>query len=102
MGTISHRWGAAMNLAFMSWVYPEWDLPRIDDADYRCIHEDVRHVHLHDEVLDPGFARIEEMMRTFRVGGYTGAFSLEIIREDPLEAKELRSVGDRLREYFDA
>ena len=78
-----------------------WNRASITDEEFAAVHDDVEHVHMHDEALDPEFDGVADMMARFRDDGYQGYFSLEIIRGEDLPEDLLRETGDRLQQYAD-
>lgn len=76
-----------------------WNRASIDPADFEAIREDVAHVHMHEDALDPEFDGVLDMIERFREAGYEGYFSLEIIRGEDLPEAKLRETGERLRGY---
>ena len=78
-----------------------WNRASITPEEFDAVHRNVYHVHMHDDVLDPEFTGVEDLMSRFQSAGYDGSFSLEIIRGEDLSEEELLETGERLRGYLD-
>jgi len=78
-----------------------WNRASIDAREFEAIREAVRHVHVHDEVLDPEYEPIADLIERFDGAGYDGYVSLEIIRGEDLPTGVLRETGERLRDHVE-
>lgn len=82
-----------------------WNRGEVASADFDEIAERVRHVHTHEEVLDPEFEGITELMSRLDEVGYDGYISLEVIRGEDLSEglpeEQVRETGERLRNYVE-
>lgn len=77
-----------------------WNRSTIDEAALDALGERIEHVHVHDEVLDPGNENVGGLAAALSRTGYDGYVSLEIIEGENLPRETLAETGERLSEQL--
>ena len=77
-----------------------WNYSEMDDSTFAVLKGRIRHLHVHDEVLDPANSNILTLARRMRTINYKGYVSLEIIKGEDLPEDLLRATATRLNGFI--
>ena len=77
-----------------------WNHSVIDDATLNAIRSRLRHLHVHNDVLDPQSDAILHLSKKLKPLGYQGYVCLEIIENKNLEESLLIETAKRLKRFM--
>jgi sugar phosphate isomerase/epimerase len=77
-----------------------WNHSQIDEHSFALLKDRLRHIHVHDNVLEPANRNILELAKRMKGINYKGYVSLEIIRQENLPEDLLRETATRLKGYI--
>jgi len=77
-----------------------WNHSQMDDHTFALLKDRLRHIHVHDNVLDPADRNILGLAKQMISINYNGYVSLEIIRNQNLPEDLLKATATRLKGYI--
>lgn len=79
-----------------------YNYDRIDRETADALGDRIRHVHVHEDVLDAEYEGIADLQRELHGFDYDGYFSLEVIRGENLSVEELDRAGENMRRHVES
>lgn len=77
-----------------------WNHSEMDDQTFEVLKDKIKHLHVHDDVLDPYNTNVLSLAKRMKSIDYQGYVSLEIIRGENLPEELIKETATRLKRYI--